>query len=199
MPARNFDDWMKGNFTHEEITDMQKRQIDEVFMSFDRPQMQAIKNILNRTKPRTDAENDIYSMFFADEDDTKEDDLSEAIEDSEEGYLTIKAKKLSGTYDKEPHIQVEYDLDYWGGEYSGCGDFAYIPSSIYQGRTLNEAFELVTGFSPEHIIHYSSDEDYTYDGKLFEDEKFEGELPGDFCPNHNDNFQFCECLPERRG
>jgi len=73
----------------------------------------------------------------------------------------------------KPHLlflQVEYDKAFYGGDFNGVGSFAYVPvSSISQSCPIEEAFRLVTGEDPVHIIHYSSDELYTASGLRIED------------------------------
>lgn len=59
------------------------------------------------------------------------------------------------------HIQVEYDLQFWGGDYSGVGQFAYVPATLVDELGVEEAFQAHTGIDPVHIVHYSLDELYT--------------------------------------
>jgi hypothetical protein len=67
-------------------------------------------------------------------------------------------------------IQVEYDLEYSGGDYSDTGDFAYVPCSLADRLgSIEAAFERHTGHSRIHIVHYSPDELYTADGEPLED------------------------------
>ena len=65
-------------------------------------------------------------------------------------------------YDKDviPCVRVEYDLDFFGGDYDKVGKFAYIPISTTSSCTIEEAFEKQTGINRQHIIHYSTDELY---------------------------------------
>lgn len=61
-------------------------------------------------------------------------------------------------------IRVEYDPEYEGGNYSGVGQFAYIPVKMLeatQGETFESkveiAFEKITGYFKKNIIHYSDE------------------------------------------
>ncbi len=67
-------------------------------------------------------------------------------------------------------VRVEYDLDYWGGDYSKVGQFAYIPQEVIDrlpgknpDRKLRTAFTVLVG-DPRHIIHYTFDETFDQDG-----------------------------------
>ena len=67
-------------------------------------------------------------------------------------------------------VRVEYDLNFWCGDYSGVGQFAYIPlDAISRLRGKNDDKRLRTAFTvlvgnPEHIIHYTFDEPVDQDG-----------------------------------
>jgi hypothetical protein len=74
-------------------------------------------------------------------------------------------------------VRVEYDLDYYGGDYSKVGQFAYIPHAVVDKLTgmdmdkkLARAFEMLVG-DPRHIIHFTWDEAYDQDGNEWKDEK----------------------------
>jgi hypothetical protein len=62
-----------------------------------------------------------------------------------------------------PCIRVEYDLAFFGGDYSKVGSFAYLPVANI-GRSVELAFEKQTGHKRVHIIHYSEDERYDSEG-----------------------------------
>ena len=64
-------------------------------------------------------------------------------------------------------IRVEYDLEFFGGDYSGVGSFAYVPLADI-GHTpdaVEAAFKKLTGHNPVHIIHYCPDETFDENGK----------------------------------
>jgi hypothetical protein len=67
----------------------------------------------------------------------------------------------------KPYIKIEYDKYYSGGEYSSIGNFVYIPLQSIEEDEIERAFELYTGLSPLHIIHYSPDELYTETGDFY--------------------------------
>jgi len=67
-------------------------------------------------------------------------------------------------------IRVEYDRNYVGGDYSGVGDSALIPTYLLDRMSVEDAFQKVTDYDPMHIIHYSEDELYDIYGNLVEDE-----------------------------
>lgn len=63
----------------------------------------------------------------------------------------------------EECIEVEYDEEYSGGNYSGVGKKVMIPWRIVDEigcvskDDVNEAFQKVTGLNPIHIVHYSNE------------------------------------------
>ena len=63
-------------------------------------------------------------------------------------------------------IRVEYDLNFFGGDYNGVGQFAYVPLEDI-GHTpdaVEAAFEKLTGHDRVHIIHYTPDETFDENG-----------------------------------
>lgn len=60
------------------------------------------------------------------------------------------------------YIEVEYDKEYYGGDYNGVGDFILVPYK----KNIEREFEKLTGLNRKHIIHYSCDELYNKDGEL---------------------------------
>ena len=67
-------------------------------------------------------------------------------------------------------VQVEYDLNYWGGDYSKVGDYAYLPHEVIDrlpgkdnDKRLKLAFAVLVD-DPRHIIHYTFDEVFDQDG-----------------------------------
>jgi hypothetical protein len=64
-----------------------------------------------------------------------------------------------------PFIQVEYDPEFAGGNYSKVGQFAYIPANE---KDIETAFEKQTGYPKSCIIHYCPDELYTEKGELYD-------------------------------
>lgn len=80
---------------------------------------------------------------------------------------------LLGDEWNEPHIRVEYDLEYYGGDYSKVGQFAYLHADTVEEIGVEEAFRQATGIDPVHIIHYTSDEFFTAEGEEWVDEDAE--------------------------
>ena len=77
---------------------------------------------------------------------------------------------------KKKCVQVEYDLNYYGGDYSKVGTFAYLPLEVidrcpgpHDDERLKAAFNILTGYDRVHIIHYSFDELYDEEGNEWED------------------------------
>ena len=65
-------------------------------------------------------------------------------------------------------IRVEYDRNYYGGDYHGVGTFAFLPEDGLTDDNLKDRFKAHTGFDPQHVIHYTFDEIYDGDGDLLE-------------------------------
>ena len=95
--------------------------------------------------------------------------------DGKERYLPFHMKQ------PEPPkacIRVEYDRTFLGGDYSKVGDFAYIPldaigavpGMLRGDERLKAAFQIITGYDPIHIVHFTYDEVYDQDGNEWEDD-----------------------------
>lgn len=56
------------------------------------------------------------------------------------------------------YFQVEYDLNYTGGDYSNVGAFAFVLVSLVDEVGMDTAFKQTTGFDPIHIVHWSEDD-----------------------------------------
>ena len=67
---------------------------------------------------------------------------------------------------KQEYFEVEFDLEYTGGDYSGVGDTVLIP--VCNEDDIEESFEKQTGHSRIHVIYYTLDEVYDEDGELIE-------------------------------
>jgi len=66
---------------------------------------------------------------------------------------------------KRGFISVEFDRQYAGGDYSGCGETVLLPAeSAKTEKKLHKAFEKKTGLSPVHIVGYSPDELFDENG-----------------------------------
>lgn len=64
-------------------------------------------------------------------------------------------------------------MNYYGGHYSVLGDVVYLPQSVCNKYSIEGAFQIITGFDTQHIIHYSPDELYTHDGTIIDGEHYE--------------------------
>ena len=65
-------------------------------------------------------------------------------------------------------IRVEYDRNYYGGDYGGVGNFAFLPEDGLTDENLKQRFEEQTGLDPRNIVNYTFDETYDSDGELLE-------------------------------
>lgn len=62
-------------------------------------------------------------------------------------------------YLKSPHIAVEYDPDYQGGDYAKTGRIVYIPlTAVDRYGSVEKAFKKITGLKKKNIVHYTPDE-----------------------------------------
>ena len=88
-------------------------------------------------------------------------------------YLNDRAGEEAATddYSDQPHLQVEYDLTYVGGDYSKTGDFAYIPVALVERcGSVEQAFRNYTGHDSVHIVHYSEDELFDQEGAEWQED-----------------------------
>jgi hypothetical protein len=70
----------------------------------------------------------------------------------------------------QQYIRVEYDEDFFGGNYSKTGSFALVKLvDVNSLGSVEAAFKASTGIETIHIIHYSLDELYDADGELWEE------------------------------
>jgi hypothetical protein len=77
---------------------------------------------------------------------------------------------------KQPHLKVEFDLNYSGGDYSKVGKFVHIPwGFVEQYPTEAQAFTAWTGYDDVHIITHYQDEEYTHDGRPYSEAEKDGE------------------------
>ena len=111
--------------------------------------------------------------------------------DYEDEKGAAAAKSLLETHGKEAYLhfdmvqpqppraclRIEYDLEYRGGDYSKVGRFAYVPldaigavpGSLTGDERVRAAFQILTGFDPAHIVHYTFDEVFDQDGNEWKD------------------------------
>jgi hypothetical protein len=72
---------------------------------------------------------------------------------------------------RPPFFRVEYDLSFRGGDYSGTGEFAYVPFALIAGDALSpeQAFARHTGIDAAHVVHYTLDEAFDDEGRPFDE------------------------------
>lgn len=77
------------------------------------------------------------------------------------------------------HMRVEFDTSFYGGDYTGQGEYAYVPEALVDvaGGDLPAAFAMLTRIDSVHIVSYESEERFDADGQLLE----EAELALDRC------------------
>lgn len=75
---------------------------------------------------------------------------------SEDAYIQVECSHPALT--NTAYIEVEYDTDYFGGDYDKVGSIVLIPANLLDKMSIEEAFEKVRGVSRVHIIHYNPDE-----------------------------------------
>ena len=63
-----------------------------------------------------------------------------------------------------PHVKVEYDMGFSGGDYSDVGAIAYVPMPLIDMCGIEGAFLMATGYDPIHIVFHSLDELFTANG-----------------------------------
>ena len=84
------------------------------------------------------------------------------------------ASFLLDDMDDEPCFKVEYDKEYYGGNYSKVGELVYIPLLLVEGEDENElvkkAFTYMTELDSVHIVNYNLDEKFDSDGNEWEEE-----------------------------
>jgi hypothetical protein len=61
----------------------------------------------------------------------------------------------------EPHVRIEYDPEFQGGDYEGVGSYAYVPeSAASEPGGVEAAFEAKTGYPASCIVFFTVDELY---------------------------------------
>jgi hypothetical protein len=70
---------------------------------------------------------------------------------------------------EERYVQVEYDNQFYGGDYTGTGSFILIRvTDVQRLGSVENAFRVMARMEPVHIIHYSEDELYDSKGNHIE-------------------------------
>ena len=72
-------------------------------------------------------------------------------------------------------MRVEWDPDYYGGDYATVGRFNYVPHEVIDrlpgddpDTKLRTAFAALVG-DPRHIVHYTFDDAFDQDGNEWKD------------------------------
>ena len=66
-------------------------------------------------------------------------------------------------------IRIEYDETFFGGNYSGVGNFFYMGYELPElnpNDSIEELFEKITDINKKHVVFYTVDELYNGKGEL---------------------------------
>lgn len=76
-----------------------------------------------------------------------------------------------------PHVQVEYDTNFYGGDYAGRGQLVYVPEALIDlvGGDVGAAFAKLARIDAVHMIGYTGDERFDVDGEPLEEFAMEAE------------------------
>lgn len=76
-----------------------------------------------------------------------------------------------------PHVQVAYDTNFYGGNYSGQGERVYVPEALIDlaGGDVAAAFAKLTRVDAVHMVGYTGDERFDADGEHLEELALEAE------------------------
>jgi len=84
---------------------------------------------------------------------------------------------VAAGFNNTPHIKVEYDLNWDGGNYTSVGQFAYVPVALieaYGGMNDNavwQAFKRYTGHDFNHVVNYESTQLFNDNGSVWWENK----------------------------
>lgn len=70
-----------------------------------------------------------------------------------------------------PHVRIEFDMDYYGGDYTSVGQHAYVPEALIDllGGDVAAALAKFKRIDPVHMVGYSGDERFDADGEPLEE------------------------------
>lgn len=76
-----------------------------------------------------------------------------------------------------PHVQVEYDTSFYGGNYAGHGQRVYVPEALIDlvGGDVAAAFAKLARIDAVHMVGYTGDERFDADGEPLEEFALEAE------------------------
>jgi hypothetical protein len=72
--------------------------------------------------------------------------------------------------DDAPHIRVEYDKNFYGGNYNQVGAFAFVPEQLVDvlAGDVEAAFEMMFSVDRVHVVSITGDERFDADGAAVE-------------------------------
>jgi len=72
-----------------------------------------------------------------------------------------------------PHVQVEYDTSFYGGNYAGHGQLVYVPEALIDlvDSDVAAAFAKLTRVDAVHMVGYTGDERFDADGEPLEEKQ----------------------------
>lgn len=87
---------------------------------------------------------------------------------SQQDWNALESSARDVLRERRSYVRVEYDPLYTGGDYSGTGQFAYLPMDLVEvyaqkeqgGDGVSLAFAEMIKLDPMHIVHYNFDELY---------------------------------------
>jgi hypothetical protein len=127
----------------------------------------------------TDSKRFVGQDFIAGDEVDYEDEQGEAVDES---LLEVDGEKAYLEFHMvQPElprkcVRVEWDPDYYGGDYAQVGQFSYIPYEVIDrlpgddvDAKLPMAFAVLVG-DPRHIVHYTWDEVFDQQGNEWKEE-----------------------------
>lgn len=76
-----------------------------------------------------------------------------------------------------PHVRVEFDRNYYGGNHDSVGDHVHVPEALIDlmGGDVAAAFSKFTRMDAVHMVGYSSDQRFDADGEPLEELQYSPE------------------------
>lgn len=70
-----------------------------------------------------------------------------------------------------PHVRVEFDMHYYGGNHEGTGQHVYVPEALIDlmEGDVAAAFSKFTRIDPLHMVSYADDQRFDADGAPLEE------------------------------
>lgn len=76
-------------------------------------------------------------------------------------YMGVNEDTIEVDFERQeaqPVYVVEWDRQYWGGDYNGSGDLLDVQPD--PGESVERAFTRIHGYNYAHIVHYSVKEEH---------------------------------------